>query len=164
MQPGNSAGLRHRNRHWDVLTVSFNRGKAMRAAHHVAAFALAAFALLSTGFVLGQQSAPTDYKLVSEDVLAAIDLAREVDGIQGRELRLSSAVIAPGGHVRLHSHLGDPTIVYMLSGVLTNHHDDGTSEEFRSGQVFAEHGPRSHWVENAGSVPVHFIVANIHQQ
>src|SRR5260221_11914186 len=146
MQPGNSAGLRHRNRHWDVLTLSFNRGKAMRASHPVGAFALGEFALLSTGFVLGEQSAPTDYKLVSEDVLAAIDLTKEIDGLQGRELRLSSAVIAPGGHVGLHSHRGDPTIVYMLSGVLTNHHDDGTSEEFRSGQAFAEHGPRSHWV------------------
>src|SRR5260221_3281023 len=132
MQPGNSAGLRHRNRHWDVLTVSFNRGKAMRAAHHVAAFALAAFALLSTGFVLGQQSAPTDYKLVSEDVLAAIDLAREVDGIQGRELRLSSAVIAPGGHFGLHSHRGDPTFVSMRSRVLTDNQNDVTSVELSS--------------------------------
>jgi quercetin dioxygenase-like cupin family protein len=136
----------------------------MHATPRIAALALAAFLLLSTGFVLGQQRAPTDYKLVSENVLAAIDLAKEIDGIQGRELRLSSAVIAPGGHVGLHSHRGDPTIVYMLSGVLTNHHDDGTTEEFHSGQVFAEFGPRSHWVENAGSVPVHFIVANIHQQ
>src|SRR6266481_10077800 len=135
----------------------------MRAAHFVAAFAIASL-LVYGGFVLGQQSAPTDYRLVSEDVLATIDLATEIDSIQGRELRLSSAVIAPGGHVGVHSHSGDPTIVYMLSGVLTNHHDDGTSEEFRSGQVFAEHGPRLHWVENAGSVSVQFIVANIHQQ
>jgi quercetin dioxygenase-like cupin family protein len=52
----------------------------------------------------------------------------------------------------------------MLSGVLTNHHDDGTTEEFHSGQVFAEYGPRSHWVENKDSAPVHFIVANIHHR
>jgi quercetin dioxygenase-like cupin family protein len=135
----------------------------MRTAHHLAALA-SAFALLYGGFVLGQQSAPTDYKLISEEVLAAIDLSQEIDGIQDRELRLSSAVIAPGGHVGMHSHRGDPTIVYMLSGVLTNHHDDGTIEEFHPGQVFAEYGPRSHWVENAGSVPVSFIVANIHQR
>lgn len=136
----------------------------MHATLRVVALALTAFMLLSTGFVLGQQSAPSDYKLVSEDVLAAIDLAKEIDGIQGRELRLSSAVIAPGGHVGLHSHRGDPTIVYMLSGVLTNHHDDGTIEEFHPEQAFAEYGPRSHWVENSGSVPVHFIVANIHKR
>ena len=135
----------------------------MRAAHAVAALGTA-FVLLYAGFVLGQQSAPTDYKLVSEGVLAAIDLAKEIDSVRGRELRLSSAVIAPGGHVGLHSHRGDPTIVYMLSGVLTNHHDDGTTEEFHPGEAFAEYGPRSHWVENKGSAPVRFIVANIHRE
>ena len=135
----------------------------MRAAHAVAALG-AAFVLLCAGFVLGQQSAPNDYKLVSEAVLAKIDLAKEIDSVEGRELRLSSAVIAPGGHVGLHSHRGDPTIVYMLSGVLTNHHDDGTTEEFHAGEAFAEYGPRSHWVENRGSAPARFIVANIHRQ
>jgi len=135
----------------------------MPITRRVAAFALAPFALLYAGFVLGQQSAPIDYKLVTEDVLAAIGLDNEIDGVQGHELRLSRAVIAPGGHIGLHSHRGDPTIVYMLSGVLTNHHDDGTTEEFHAGQVFAEHGPRPHWVENKGPAPVSFIVANIHQ-
>jgi quercetin dioxygenase-like cupin family protein len=118
--------------------------------------------LLSAGYVLGQQSAPADYKLVTEDVLASIDLAKEVDSVQDRELRLSRTTIAPGGHVGLHTHQGDPTIVYLLSGLLTNHHDDGTAERFHEGQVFAEFGPRAHWVENPGSAPVILIVANIH--
>ena len=134
----------------------------MRAARHITALCSAGLALLATGFVLGQQSAPTDYRSVTEDVLAAIDLATEIDSIANRELRLSRAVVAPGGHIGLHSHQGDPTIVYLLSGVLTNHHDDGTTEEFHPGQVFAESGPRAHWVENQGSTPVTFIVANIH--
>jgi quercetin dioxygenase-like cupin family protein len=120
--------------------------------------------LLAAGFVLGQQSAPIDYKSVTEDVLAAIDLAPEIDSVANRELRLGRAVIAPGGHIGLHNHQGDPTIVYLLSGVLTNHHDDGTIEEFHPGEAFAEFGPRAHWVENKGSGPVTFIVANIHRR
>src|SRR5437868_15198980 len=131
--------------------------------HHLTVLA-SGLALLCVGFALGQQSTPTDYKLVSEDVLAAIDLAKEMDSVEGRELRLSSAVIAPGGHIGLHSHRGDPTIVYLLSGVLTNHHDDGTTEEFHAGGAFAEYGPRSHWVENRGSAPARLIVGNIHRQ
>jgi len=79
-------------------------------------------------------------------VLAAVDLAKEVDSVENRELRVSRATVAPGGHIGLHSHQGDPTIVYVLAGILINHHDDGTTEEFRPGQVFAEFGPRSHWV------------------
>ena len=136
----------------------------MRAARPITALCSAGLALLATGFVLGQKSAPTDYRSVTEDVLAAIDLATEIDSIANRELRLSRAVVAPGGHIGLHSHQGDPTIVYLLSGVLTNHHDDGTTEEFHPGQVFAESGPRAHWVENPGSTPVTFIVANIHRR
>ena len=129
-----------------------------------AAYGTASFMLLSAGYVLGQQSAPADYKLVTEDLLASIDLAKEIDSVQDRELRLSRATIAPGGHVGLHSHQGDPTIVYLLSGVLTNHHDDGTIEKFHEGQVFAEFGPRTHWIENQGPAPVMFIVANIHRR
>lgn len=124
----------------------------------------AGFMLFSAGYGLGQQSAPADYKLVSEDVVAGIDLAGEIDSVQDRELRLSRATIGPGGHIGLHSHQGDPTIVYLLSGVLTNHHDDGTIEKFHEGQVFAEFGRRAHWVENQDSGPVTFIVANIHHR
>jgi quercetin dioxygenase-like cupin family protein len=136
----------------------------MRAARRIMALCSAGLMLVATGFVLGQQSAPTDYRSVTEDVLAAIDLSHEVDSTANRELRLSRAAIAPGGHIGLHSHQGDPTIVYLLSGVLTNHHDDGTTEEFHPGEVFAEFGPRAHWVENQGSAPVIFIVANLHRR
>jgi quercetin dioxygenase-like cupin family protein len=136
----------------------------MKTGARIAALSAAGFIGIAAGYALGQQSAPTDYKLVSEDVLASIDLAKEIDSVQNRELRLSRALIEPGGHVGLHSHQGDPTIVYLLSGVLTNHHDDGTTEEFRPGQVFAEFGPRAHWVENKSPAPVTFIVANIHRR
>jgi quercetin dioxygenase-like cupin family protein len=136
----------------------------MRAARHITALCFGGLALLAAGFVLGRQSAPTDYKSVTEEVLAAIDLAHEIDSIANRELRLSRAVVAPGGHVGLHSHQGDPTIVYLLTGVLTNHHDGGSTEEVHPGEVFAEFGPRAHWVENKGSAPVIFIVANIHRR
>jgi quercetin dioxygenase-like cupin family protein len=136
----------------------------MRPAHQMAALCLAGLMLLTTGFVLGQQSAPTDYQSVRQDVLAAIDLAPEIDGIANRELRLSRAIVEPGGHIGLHSHRGDPTIVYILSGVLLNHHDDGTTQEFHPGEVFSEFGSRAHWVENRGSVPVIFIAANIHHR
>lgn len=136
----------------------------MRLTRRLPAFLVGALALFAAGFAAGQQSAPSDYQGVDEKVLARIDLAPEIATVRDRELRLSRAVIAPGGHVGLHSHQGDPTIVYLLSGVLTNHHDDGTVQEFHAGEVFAEFGPRQHWVENRGAAPVTFIVANIHKR
>jgi quercetin dioxygenase-like cupin family protein len=134
---------------------------ATRPALRITAWFLSGLALFTAGFALGQGAAPPDYKGVEESVLAAIDLAKEIDSVENRELRVSRAIVTPGGHVGLHNHQGDPTIVYVLEGVLTNHHDDGTTEEFRPGQVFAELGPRSHWVENKESTPVTFIAANI---
>src|ERR1700726_4582174 len=134
----------------------------MRTALRITAWSSAGPALFIAGLALGQHPAPTDYKGVQETVLAAIDLAKEIDSVENRELRVSRATVAPGGHIGIHSHQGDPTIVYVLAGVLTNHHDNGTTEEFRQGQVFAEFGPRSHWIENKGPMPVTFIAANIH--
>ena len=128
------------------------------------AWLLAGIALFTAGLAVGAHTAPTDYKGVTESVLATIDLAKEIDTVENRELRVSRAIIAPGGHIPLHSHQGDPTIVYVLGGVLTNHHSDGTTQQFRPGQVFAEFGPRSHWVENEGPTPVSFIAANIHRR
>jgi quercetin dioxygenase-like cupin family protein len=136
----------------------------MRFTRRLLALFCGALALFAAGFVAGQQAAPSDYQGVDEKVLASIDLAPEIATVRDRDLRLSRAVIAPGGHVGLHSHQGDPTIVYLLSGVLTNHHDDGSVQEFHPGEVFAEFGPRRHWVENRGTAPVTFIVANIHRR
>src|ERR1700749_3363592 len=54
----------------------------------------AGLGLLAAGFVLGQHPPPTEYHLVSEEVLATIDLVKEIDSVQNRELRLSRAVIS----------------------------------------------------------------------
>ena len=68
----------------------------MQAARYITALCSAGLTFLAEGFVLGQYTAPTDYHLVSEDVLATIDLVKEIDSVQNRELRLSRAVVLPG--------------------------------------------------------------------
>ena len=136
----------------------------MKTALRIAARSSVGLVLFAAGLALGKQAAPTDYRGVDEEVLAAIDLAKEIQTVENRELRVSRAIVASGGHIGLHSHKGDPTIVYVLQGTLTNHHDDGTTQEFPAGQAFAEFGARSHWVENSGATPLIFIAANIHHR
>ena len=136
----------------------------MKTALRIAAWSSVGLALFTAGLALGQQTGPTDYRGVDEKVLAAIDLAKEIDSVENRDLRVSRAIVAPGGHIGLHSHKGDPTIVYVLQGTLTNHHDDGTTQEFQADQTFAEFGLRPHWVENSGATPLIFIAANIHHR
>jgi quercetin dioxygenase-like cupin family protein len=112
---------------------------ATRTALRIAAWPLVALALLTAGFALGHQTAPTDYNGVNEAVLAAIDLAKEIRSVENRELRVSRATVEPGGHIGHNSHEGDPPIVYVLQGTFANRNDDGTTQEFPAGQA-STHG------------------------
>ena len=133
----------------------------MKNPFHLVAVFVAALALFSAGFAAGQHQAPSGDERVQQTLLASIDLAKAVDKSGDRELRLSHVTVAPGGHIGLHSHVDDPTVVYLASGALVNHHDDGTTEELRAGQAFAEYGPKSHWVENRGANPATFVFASV---
>ena len=64
---------------------------ATRTALQITAGSLAGLALFSGGLALGQHPAPTDYRGVTEAVLAVIDLGKEVDSVENRELRVSRA-------------------------------------------------------------------------
>src|ERR1700730_18275607 len=101
----------------------------MRTALRITAWSSAGLALFIAGLAIGQHPAPTDYNGVEESVLAAIDLAKEIDGVENRELRVSRATVAPAGHIGLHSHRGDPTIVYVLAGVISNSQGNRKKEE-----------------------------------
>jgi len=132
----------------------------MRKDFRMTALCAGAAIVFCAGFAAGQQSAPHGDQLVEQTLLATIDLAKAVARPGDRELRLSRVTVAPHGHIGLHSHEDDPTVVYVVSGVLTNHHD-GTTNEVRAGEAFAEFGPKSHWVENAGSAPATFVFASV---
>jgi quercetin dioxygenase-like cupin family protein len=133
----------------------------MRYPLRLATAIVAAVVLFSAGFALGQHQAPSGDERVEQTLLASIDLAKAVGTSGERELRLSHVSIAPGGHIGLHSHIDDPTVVYLVSGALINHHDDGRTEELTAGQAFAEFGPKSHWVENRGAAPATFVFASV---
>src|SRR5262249_12625094 len=117
----------------------------MRRLQHVVMAAAVGLAVFGSGFAAGQRSAPSGDRGVATTLLATIDLAKALDGFPARQMRLNRVPIAPGGHIGLHGHADDPTVVYLVSGVLINHHDDGHAEELNAGQAFAEFGPKSHW-------------------
>ena len=133
----------------------------MRKIFPIAAPAAAALVAFAGGFAAGQHAAPMGDRLVEQHLLATIDLGKAIGAANDRELRLSQATVAPGGHIGLHSHEDDPTVVYVLSGLLANHHADGTTEELRAGQAFAEFGTKAHWVENTGAAAASFVFASV---
>ena len=133
----------------------------MKTAGCAVALAAAALAVFYAGFAAGQHAAPSGDRGVEQTLLATIDLAKAITGFPDRQMRLSRVTVAPGGHIGLHGHADDPTVVYLVSGVLTNHHDDGRVEELRAGQAFAEFGPKLHWVENKGSAAATFVFTSV---
>src|SRR5260370_36274803 len=64
---------------------------------------------------------PTPAKGVTDNVLAAINLADEPAKIENRMLRLRKLTIAPGGVVPWHSHGDRPAIIYIVSGEVTEY-------------------------------------------
>jgi len=133
----------------------------MRYLLRFVATVIAALVVFSAGFAAGQHQAPSGDERVQQTLLASIDLAKAVGTLGERELRLSQVTVAPGGHIGPHSHIDDPTVVYLVTGALINHHDDGSTEELSAGQAFAEFGPKSHWVENRGTAPATFVFASV---
>lgn len=112
------------------------------------------------GIAIGQQTPPKETKGVSGTVLQAVDLGREFQGMQGRELRMRNVTFEPGGVAGIHRHEERPGVVYVLQGTLTDHRD-GAAREVRAGDTWLEDKDTSHWVENTGTTPAVIIAVDI---
>ena len=113
------------------------------------------------GTAVGQQSPPKDNKGLTTGSTATIDLASEIDSVQGRQLRLRVLTLEPGGVIGLHSHKDRPAVAYMLQGTLTEHKEKGPSQDIQKGTTWAEGKDTTHWAENKGSTPAILVVGDI---
>jgi quercetin dioxygenase-like cupin family protein len=124
-----------------------------------------AFGLIAgLGPVIGQQAPPTESKGVKVDKTIAIDLGPEIDGMQGRQLRMLIVTVEPGGVIMLHSHKDRPDAVYVLQGTLTEYRDGGFIKERPEGTLSTAGKDVTHWAENKGTKPLVLIVADIFKQ
>ncbi|MGX5715171.1 cupin domain-containing protein [Arthrobacter sp. MAHUQ-56] len=100
-------------------------------------------------------------KGVTVELLETVDLAGEVEGLEGRQLRMRMVTIEPGGVFGpLHDHKGRPGTVYVLQGTITEHRD-GVVTEYGPGVGWREDRHTTHWLENRGTVPVIEISVDI---
>jgi quercetin dioxygenase-like cupin family protein len=98
---------------------------------------------------------------VTVDLLATIDLGREIPGMEGYRLRMRRATIEPGGVFGpVHDHQGRPGIVYVLQGTITDHRD-GVATEYGPGLGWPEDHETRHWLENRGHEAVIEISVDI---
>ena len=113
------------------------------------------------GVAVGQQTGPTETKGVKISPPTALDLAPEIDGVEGRQLRLRIVTLEPGGVVAVHTHKGRPGVAYVLQGTLTERREGGWVKQRGVGEAWAEGKDTTHWAENNGATPVVVVAVDV---
>jgi quercetin dioxygenase-like cupin family protein len=99
-----------------------------------------------------QELAP-ESRGVSVELLASVDLGSEIEGMEGRRLRMRMVTIEPGGVFGpVHDHNGRPGTVYVLQGTITDHRG-GIATDYGPGLGWPEDRNTVHWLENRGTSP-----------
>jgi quercetin dioxygenase-like cupin family protein len=93
-----------------------------------------------------------DTKGVTTKLIGTVDLGPELEGMEGRQLRMRMVTIEPGGVFGpLHDHIDRPGIVYILQGTITDHRN-GVATDYGPGLGWPEDKNTLHWLENRGDV------------
>jgi quercetin dioxygenase-like cupin family protein len=107
-----------------------------------------------------EQVAP-ETRGVTMQLLGTVDLAGEIEGMAGRQLRMRMFTIEPGGVFGpVHDHRGRPGIVCVLQGTITDHRD-GVATDYGPGLGWPEDRNTLHWLENRGTIPAVEISVDI---
>jgi quercetin dioxygenase-like cupin family protein len=125
--------------------------------------ALRMSAILCTGALAAVAIAPATAQTPrgqSTKPLVSVDLASEIDSVQGRMLRMQMTTYDPGASGMAHSHKDRPEVVYVLSGKIIDHRGD-VAKEYGAGESFTAGKDTMHWMENQGGLPAVLIVSTI---
>jgi quercetin dioxygenase-like cupin family protein len=99
----------------------------------------------------GAQPGPSMPKGVSDTLIGAIPLKREIAGLEDRKLRLRELVIEPGGVVPWHTHTDRPAIIRVNQGVVVEYRSTcAVPIVHATGDVAVETAGLSHWWKNEG--------------
>ena len=110
-----------------------------------------------------EQAAP-ETKGITVKLLSTIDLGPEIEGMEGRQLRMRIVTFEPGAVFGpLHDHKDRPGMVYILKGTITDHRN-GAAKEYGPGAGWPEEKDTLHWLENTGTTPAVEISVDIFRQ
>lgn len=126
-------------------------------------------AVLSLGFILvvglggaaEEKAPPKENKGMKAPVVTSIDLGPEIEGMQGRQLRMRMFTLEPGGVIGIHSHKDRPAAVHMISGTATEFREGGVEKVHKAGDSWSEGKETTHWMENRGTEPAVFFSVDI---
>lgn len=101
---------------------------------------------------------------VTVQPLTVIDLGPEIEGMEGRQLRMRMVTIEPGGVFGpIHNHIDRPGTVYILQGTITDHRN-GVAKDYGPGVGWPEDRNTTHWLENRGATTAVEISVDIVKQ
>ncbi|MFL5002162.1 MAG: cupin domain-containing protein [Xanthobacteraceae bacterium] len=92
--------------------------------------------------------------------LTGLDLAAEMDSVQGRSMCMQLTTYESGASNSEHSHKDRPEVVYILSGKIIDHRGD-VAKEYGPGDTFTADRNTVHWMENKGTVAAVMLVTGI---
>ena len=111
--------------------------------------------------VWAQSVGPTDNKGSTTKPLGNIDLASEIDGLSGRQLRARLVTVEPGGHLAAHSHKGRPTLEYVVQGNIIEVRN-GVEIPHVAGDMVVATRDVSHWWENRSTAVAVLLPVDIY--
>lgn len=107
------------------------------------------------------EQAAHETKGVTVNLLSALDLGSEIEGMAGRQFRMRLVTIEPGGVFGpVHDHKDRPGLVYILQGTITDHRN-GVAKDYGPGLGWPEDKNTTHWLENRGTTPAVEISVDI---
>jgi quercetin dioxygenase-like cupin family protein len=102
---------------------------------------------------MSNENTAHETKGVTVKLLSALDLGLEIEGMEGRQLRMRMVTFEPGGVFGpIHDHKDRPGMVYILQGTITDHRN-GVDKEYGPGLGWPEDKNTTHWLENRGTTP-----------
>jgi quercetin dioxygenase-like cupin family protein len=116
--------------------------------------------LLTCSRVSIGQTAPARTSGFNSKALGVIDLGPEIEGLQGRVLRMAQVTLDAGGATAVHDHVDRPEIIYVLQGRLTETRS-GQTREYGPGETIRAGKDTQHWVENRTSEPVLYLAVSV---
>jgi quercetin dioxygenase-like cupin family protein len=105
------------------------------------------------GAALGQppRMPPAESKGFRTELLATLDLATEIEGMAGRQLRMRRITVESGGQFALHDHRNRPGLFYIQEGAITEYPEGADTREHGAGLAVAVGLRTRHWEENRGT-------------
>ena len=109
-----------------------------------------------------QARPPSETRGAAAKTVAAVDLGPEIQGMQGRQLRMRVVTLEPGGVFAVHDHKNRPSVEYMLRGEATEFRGSA-SRTYHEGEAFIGDRNTEHWWRNDGKVPAVIIAVDVVQ-